>query len=130
MADLSQYRILIADDEALVKTMYVERLQAEGFSVETASNGEEALATIETWRPHLVLLDVMMPKMNGFEVMDKLKHEPEEIKNTKVVLLTALSGTEHKIKGATTNALDYIIKSDVIPDEIVLRIKGWLDIKE
>jgi len=130
MADLSQYRILIADDEALVKTMYVERLQAEGFSVETASNGEEALATIETWRPHLVLLDVMMPKMNGFEVMDKLKHEPEEIKNTKVVLLTALSGTEHKIKGATTNALDYIIKSDVIPDEIVLRIKGWLNIAE
>jgi len=129
MADLAQYRILIADDEVLVKTMYVERLKAEGFTVETVGDGEEALAKIKSWQPNLVLLDIMMPKMNGFEVMDALKKDAK-VKDTKVILLTALSGTEHKIKGATTNALDYIIKSDIVPDELVPKIKAALGLSE
>lgn len=129
MADLAQYRILIADDEVLVKTMYVERLKAEGFTVETVGDGEEALAKIKSWQPDLVLLDIMMPKMNGFEVMDALKKDAK-VKDTKVILLTALSGTEHKIKGATTNALDYIIKSDIVPDELVPKIKAALGLGE
>lgn len=129
MVDLAQYRILIADDEVLVKTMYVERLKAEGFMVETVGDGEEALAKIKSWQPHLVLLDIMMPKMNGFEVMDALKKDAK-VKDTKVILLTALSGTEHKIKGATTNAIDYIIKSDIVPDELVPKIKAALGIGE
>ena len=81
--------LLVEDDDALA-SVYMTRLQAEGFNVKRVQNGEEALATSLQYKPDLVLLDVMMPKVSGFDVLDILRNTPET-KDIKIIMLTALS---------------------------------------
>lgn len=115
-------RVLVVDDDSTLLDMYKERLVSSGYEVITAPNGEIALAKVVETLPHVILLDVMMPKINGFDVLNIVKSSPET-KNIPVIILTALSQENHKQKGIADGASDYIVKSEVMPKEVVEKIE-------
>src|SRR5574338_1105987 len=88
-------KILFVEDDDALAGVYLVRLQAEGFEVKRVANGEEALAAATEYKPDLVLLDVMMPKVSGFDVLDILRNTPETA-NLKIIMLTALSQESDK----------------------------------
>lgn len=116
-------RILVVDDDTMLLEMYKERLMMQGFDVHTASNGEEALSRAVEVLPHVILLDVMMPKINGFDVMNILKSTPET-KDIPVIILTALSQENHKQKGLTDGADGFLVKSETMPKDVVAKIEA------
>lgn len=116
--------LLVEDDDALAAT-YLTRLQAEGFDVRRVSNGEEALAAAKEYKPNLVVLDAMMPKISGFDVLDILRNTPETA-NLKIVMLTALSQESDKQRAQGLGVDDYMVKSQVVMSDVVDRIKFHL----
>lgn len=119
-------KILLVDDDALLVRMYQTKLKADGFEVETAADGSEGFNKAKLFKPDLILLDVMMPKLNGFEMLGILKQSPET-KRIPVILLTNVGGSEAEIeKGLSLGAVAYIIKADYVPKEIVQKIKEIL----
>ncbi|HLU39583.1 MAG TPA: response regulator [Planctomycetota bacterium] len=102
-------RVLVVDDEPFICRSLSFVLRKEKFEVFEARNGEEALAAIRAHRPHLVFLDVMMPKINGFEVTERIKKDPE-LKDTKIILLTAKGQDCDKETGKDVGADLYLTK--------------------
>lgn len=117
--------LLVEDDEALAQ-MYTMRLQAEGFSVEHVANGEEALSAAVKFHPDLILLDVMMPKISGFDVLDILRNTPETA-NMRIIMLTALSQPKDKERAEALGVDDYLVKSQVVIADVIERIKSHLE---
>ncbi|MDQ5943460.1 MAG: hypothetical protein QG675_228 [Patescibacteria group bacterium] len=111
-------KILIVEDELALRDVYATRLQAEGYQVVLASNGEEALATAVAERPDMILLDIMMPKISGFDVLDIIRTTPE-IANTRVIMLTALSEETDRERGEKLGVDRYLVKSQVILEDVV-----------
>jgi DNA-binding response OmpR family regulator len=118
-------RILLVEDEDALANVYSSRLQAEGFEVRRVANGEEALAAALNFKPDLVLLDVMMPKVSGFDVLDIFRNTPETA-NLKVIMLTALSQDSDKERAERMGVDDYLVKSQVVIADVVDRIKHHL----
>ena len=118
-------KILIVEDDPLMSRMYQKIFKFEGFDVDFASDGEEGLEKVRSTKPTLVLLDIMMPKMNGLEVLDKLKLDPET-KNIPVIMLTNLAGTQDAEAALTKGAVKYIIKSENEPKQVVNMVKEIL----
>lgn len=116
--------LLVEDDEALAQ-MYVMRLTAEGFSVEHVPNGEDALSTAVKFRPDLILLDAMMPKISGFDVLDILRNTPETA-NMHIIMLTALSQPKDKARAESLGVDDYLVKSQVVIADVIERIRHHL----
>jgi len=116
--------LLIEDDNLLVR-MYQDKFTGDGYKVVVALDGENGLAKLKKEKPTLVLLDIMMPKMNGFEVLKKIKADPSS-KNIPVILLTNLGGEDDAKKGLEMGAVAYLIKSDYTPDEVIAKIKEIL----
>jgi DNA-binding response OmpR family regulator len=123
MADTK--KILFVEDDDALAGVYVVRLQAEGFDVKRVSNGEEALAAATEYKPDLVLLDVMMPKVSGFDVLDIMRNTPETA-NLKVIMLTALSQEADRKRAEELGADDYLVKSQVVITDVIARIKHHL----
>jgi len=120
-------KVLIADDDETLCSMYKDRLEASGFEVETAEDGEEAIEKVKEIGPSMILLDIMMPKINGYEVFKKLRLE-EEIK-TPIVFLTALIKDEKKLEELekeTGEQIQYVHKSEVMPGKVVKIIENKL----
>jgi DNA-binding response OmpR family regulator len=109
--------------------MYTMRLEAEGFSVTHVSNGEEALSTAVKIHPDLILLDVMMPKISGFDVLDILRNTPETA-NMRIIMLTALSQPKDKERAEALGVDDYLVKSQVVIADVIERIKYHLGKEE
>jgi len=120
---MEQAKILIIEDDETLRKMYSERFQMEGFSVDGASNGEEGLDYAKSGVYNLIILDVMMPKMSGMEVLEQLK-AMAETKDVPVVMLTALSALQ--IKSLVAGAVEYLIKSENSVDEVVSKVKAVL----
>lgn len=120
-------RILLVEDDDALAAVYLNRLQAEGFEVRRVSNGEEALANALSFKPDLVMLDVMMPKVSGFDVLDILRNTPETA-NLKIVMLTALSQDSDKARAEALGVDDYLVKSQVVIADVVDRIKQHLGV--
>lgn len=118
--------ILLAEDDIILAELYTERLKQEGFNVVHASNGEDALKFVTEYSPSLIILDIMMPKMNGLDVLKSLKDNPET-KNTPVIIVTALVQEIEKINKMMTQADAYIVKSEVLPGEIIEEVKKRLN---
>lgn len=116
--------LLVEDDDALAG-VYLVRLQAEGFDVKRVSDGEQALAAATNYKPDLILLDIMMSKISGFEVLDILRNTPETA-NVKIIVLTALSQSSDKTRAEELGADDYIVKSQVVITDVIARIKQHL----
>jgi DNA-binding response OmpR family regulator len=115
--------ILLVDDDLTLREMYDERLKDEGFTIVQASNGEEALAKAHELKPNVILLDIMMPKINGFDVLKQLK-EDTDTQNIPVILLTALIQDVDRLQGKKLGAADYIVKSETMPGEVIAKIKA------
>lgn len=120
-------KILLVEDDDGLANVYQMRLEAEGFTLKRVPNGEDALAAAVEFKPDLILLDVMMPKVSGFDVLDILRNTPETA-NVKVVMLTALSQDTDKQKAEKLGADDYLVKSQVVIADVVDRIKHHLNI--
>ncbi len=119
-------KILIVEDDTLLSNMYAQKFKKDGFEVTTAGNGEVGLSKVKSDKPDLVLLDIMMPKMNGLQVLEKMKADAE-VKEIPVILLTNLArGVEDANKGLELGAVAYLVKSKVQPTEVVAKVKHVL----
>ncbi len=119
-------KILIAEDDPFLSQMYSEKLESSGYSVVLATDGEEALDKMKLTKPDLVLLDIMMPKKDGFEVLSE-KILDKDIKNIPVIVLTNLSQNEQIKKSYDLGAKDFVIKAYFVPAEVIKKIKEVLD---
>ncbi len=118
-------RILLVEDDDALASVYITRLQAEGFDVLRVPNGEDALAAARAYMPDLVILDVMMPKVSGFDVLDILRNTPETAK-LKIIMLTALNQESDRERARSLGADDYLVKSQVVISDVVDRIRHQL----
>lgn len=118
-------KILLVEDDDALAGVYQTRLEAEGFSIKRVPNGEDALAAALAYKPDLVLLDVMMPKVSGFDVLDIIRNTPETA-NMKVIMLTALSQESDKERANSLGVDDYLVKSQVVIADVVERIRHHL----
>jgi DNA-binding response OmpR family regulator len=118
-------RILLVEDDEGLAQVYVTRLDAEGFTIKRVPNGEDALAAALEFKPDLVLLDVMMPKVSGFDVLDILRNTPETT-NIKIIMLTALSQEADRERAKSLGVDDYLVKSQVVIADVVERIKAHM----
>ena len=113
--------VLVEDDKQLVE-MYRERFKKENFIVEVATDGDLAIKVINQERPDMVLLDLMLPKKGGINVLQILKSNPET-KEIPVIVLTAYPQDEYRVATLRDGAIDFISKSEVMPKEVVERVK-------
>jgi len=120
-------KILLVEDDDSLASVYQTRLQAEGFDIRRVPNGEDALAATLEYKPDLILLDVMMPKVSGFDVLDILRNTPATT-NVKVIMLTALSQDSDKERAKALGVDDYLVKSQVVIADVVDRIKQHLGV--
>lgn len=120
-SDKTKYKILAVDDEKRMVRFIQLNLEQDGFQVVTAYNGKEALEQVRTQLPDLVLLDIMMPDINGFEVLKKIR----DVSNVPVIMLTAKGEEDDRIQGLELGADDYITKP-FSPRELVSRIRAVL----
>ena len=115
-------RILVVDDEESITQLVSTALRYEGFEVQTAGTGKAALREVESFRPDLVLLDVMLPDLDGFEVQRRLPGTPDRLP---VVFLTARRETEDRVRGLTIGADDYVTKPFSL-EELIARVRAVL----
>jgi len=118
--------VLVADDDITLRDMYQTRLETEGYQVIVAADGEETLNLVKEKKPAVVLLDIMMPKMNGLDVLAAMKKD-ETMKNIPVIILTALIQDLTKVKSLMSGADDYLMKSEVMPGEVIKKVEGVLE---
>lgn len=114
--------ILLVEDDEFLAELYATKLNLEGFEVLLASDGEKGLKMAKESNPDLILLDIILPKMDGFEVLGNIK-EDSSIKDIPVILLTNLSQKDEVKKGLDLGAKDYLIKAHFMPSEVVKKIK-------
>ena len=115
-------KILIVDDDPFILDMYVLKLKEGNYQIDTAANGKDALKKMNEIKPDLLLLDVVMSGMDGFEVLAALKKNPPE-HPLKIILLTNLGQKEDVARGMSLGADDYIIKAHFTPSEVVQKIE-------
>lgn len=113
-------RILVADDDELLVGLLEHQLSSKGFTVISESDGEAAMARIRSDRPDLVVLDAMMPALDGFAVLSQIKSDPE-LNSIPVIMLTALSGQADIVSALDKGAADYLVKP-FLPEELSRRI--------
>jgi DNA-binding response OmpR family regulator len=117
---MPQCRILVADDDPLLREILMHKLGAAGYAVSTVGDGRAALAEAETNRPQIVVLDAMMPIMDGFEALRRFKADPA-LSGIAVVMLTALKRDDDVVSALKLGAADYLAKP-FNPDELVARL--------
>lgn len=120
-----QSRILLVEDDPGLGAAYRTRLEAEGFGVHWSLDGKSALKEAKTYDPDLILLDLIMPQISGFDVLDRLRHAPETA-HTKVIILTALSKPSDMEHAKQLGANDYLVKSQAVISDVIDRIRYHL----
>jgi CheY-like chemotaxis protein len=121
-------KILLVEDDAILVEMYQAKFELEGHEVHVATNGEECLDVLEEYVPELILLDILMPKLNGFHVLKEITKKPN-LRQIPVILLTNLGEAEVDMNQELATALgvnDYLIKSHHTPDEVVDKVMKTL----
>ena len=119
-------KILLIDDDPLLVRMYQKKLENDGYMVATAGDGEEGLAKVAEFSPDLILLDIMMPKMNGLLVLKKLKENPATA-NIPVVMLTNVGSSDQDAEeGLELGAVAYLVKAVNRPSTVISKVKEIL----
>jgi len=123
---MDNIRILVVEDDLFLRELYTDVLSAEGYKVEGAADGEEALQKMKIGGYDLILLDIIMPKMDGLSVMRQIQNNPPQVPNKCVVFLTNLDKDE-EIRTALQLGNGYLIKSQITPGGLVEEVKTYLD---
>jgi|SRR3990167_8311831 len=123
----SKKKILVVEDDAMISSMYKTKFEADGFEVFIADNGASGLELAKKEMPDLIMLDVILPQLDGFAVLEQIKKD-QAIKNIPVIMLTNLGTSEDKAKGETMGALDYFVKASLTPAQISAKIKEILKV--
>jgi len=119
-------KVLIVDDDRYIRELYEELLKSEGYTVETAVDGEDGLNKISAGGYDLILLDVMMPKIDGYGVLVKLEDQAPKTKNGPIIILTNLANDPIIDQALTKGAKAAFIKSDHTPQEFLQMVKEYL----
>lgn len=122
---MAEPKVLIVDDDMTLRELYEERMRAEGYVILSASDGEEAIEKANKEKPDVILLDVMMPKINGIDVMKMLREKPETA-GIPIIILTALIQEIDKIKGLMKEHDAYLVKSEIMPKDVLEQVKKSL----
>ena len=122
---MAKKKILLVEDDPALSGVYKSRLDMEGFDVREVNNGEKAISMASDFKPDLILLDAMMPKVSGFDVLDILKNTPATA-GIIVIMLTALSQPSDKERAEKMGVDDYLVKSQVVIGDVVDKVKQHL----
>jgi len=122
-------KILLVEDDVALAAVYKSRLELEGFECKEVNNGEDALSAAVAFKPDLILLDAMMPKISGFDVLDILRNTAET-RDIRIIMLTALSQPKDKERAESLGVNDYLVKSQVVIGDVVERVKYHLGMLE
>jgi CheY-like chemotaxis protein len=120
-------KILLVEDDNNLREIFDMRLQAEGYQTVSAGDGEEALAVAVKEKPDLIIADVMMPKLSGFEMLETLRSSPD-VGNVKVIMMTALGQAEDRARGEKLGVVKYLVKSQVTLEDFVRVVREVLPI--
>lgn len=122
MSEGQKKKILIIEDDRYIAKMYQTKLSLDGFEVELAENGAAGVEKAKSFLPDIILLDILMPEMDGFQVLESIRGD-DTISFVPVIIMSNLAKEEHVKKARVLGVKDYIIKSQITPQEVVQRIK-------
>ncbi|MFH1947460.1 MAG: response regulator [Candidatus Magasanikbacteria bacterium] len=128
MAVAKKIHVLLVEDDTFLANIYQTKFTMEGFKVSVSENGETGLSDAKKKNPDIILLDILLPKLDGFAVLEKLQADAE-LKKIPVILLTNLGQKDDVSKGLEMGAKDYLIKAHFKPSEVVDKVKEILKIK-
>lgn len=122
-------KILLVEDDEVLASVYRARLEMEDFEVMEVHDGEQALTAALKYRPDLMILDAMMPKISGFDVLDILRNTPETM-NLQIIMLTALSQESDRERAEKLGVDEYLVKSQVMISDVIEEVREHLGIGE
>ncbi len=122
-------KILLVEDDEVLSSVYRARLEMEDFEVMEVHDGEQALTAALKYRPDLMILDAMMPKISGFDVLDILRNTPETM-NLQIIMLTALSQESDRERAEKLGVDEYLVKSQVMISDVIEKVREHLGIGE
>lgn len=126
MSEEKKFKIVLAEDDKFISRAYTDGLSRAGFEVVHSPDGGEAVKTIKKQKPDLILLDLIMPVKNGFEVIEEVKAD-NELKNIPIIILSNLGQDSDIQKGRELGAVDYLIKSNFSMSEVIDKLKKFLE---
>jgi len=118
-------KVLVVEDDELMASLLSEKLRKAGFAVDLAIDGESALGKVEKGLPDIILLDLILPGMHGFDFLAKIKKD-EKTKEVPVIILSNLGSRDEVQKGLRLGADDYLIKANVLIDEVITKVRNTL----
>ncbi len=118
-------KILLVEDDPFLSFLLKNRLQKEQFEILLAKDGEEAINILKSEKPDLILLDIILPKKSGFEVMEEIRQNPE-IENVSIIIISNLGQPEDVTRGQELGAIEYFVKAKTSIDDLILKIKDFL----
>jgi CheY-like chemotaxis protein len=127
--NLSTKVLLLVEDDPLLINMYQSKFSSEGFQVFTATDGEAGLALVKSEKPDIVILDIMMPKLDGIEVLRRIRQDPA-LKDIPVLMLSNLSEAAKQREAAQLGAKEFLVKANLTPTQVVQKIKQHLGITQ
>jgi DNA-binding response OmpR family regulator len=120
-------KLLIVEDDQYLRELYIDILEDEGYDVDHAADGEEAYEKIHSGGYDLVLLDIMLPKMDGLKILEKIKNETPSVTPNKAIVILSNLGQETAVADAVARgAVGYMIKSDFTPDQVIAKVREFL----
>lgn len=120
-------KILVVEDDEYLRELYIDILEEEGYAVDHAADGEEGYQKMYAGGYDLVLLDIMLPKIDGLKILEKLQKETQPMQPNKVIIVLSNIGQETAVdKAKSFGARGYMIKSDYTPDQVIAKIKEYL----
>lgn len=123
-------KILLVEDDSFLSSLLKNRLEKKGLEIVLAKDGEEALSLLKTIKPSLILLDIILPKKNGFEVMEEIRSNQQmELEKTPIIIISNLGQPEDIQKGRGLGAIEYLIKAKISIDELADKVKDFVEQK-
>ena len=121
-------KILLVEDDPFLSSLLKNRLQKEGLEINLAKDGEEAVNLLKSTKPDLVLLDIILPKKSGFEVMEEIRNDPQiQSQEMPIIIISNLGQPEDISRGQELGAIEYFVKAKTSIDELVQKIKSFLE---
>lgn len=127
MDKIKKKKILIIEDDSMINSIYKIKFEIDGFIAVIANNGAEGIEFAKKEKPDIIMLDVIMPQIDGFSVLEELKKN-EQTKSIPIIMLTNLGAEEDMAKGKKLGAIDYLVKTSLTPKQINDKIKEYLNI--